>query len=71
MVIVIVIVIFIDLLYVSHDLRLLDGARRSIVLANFLRMKFAARTSCRSQLVRAEEFEFNGRLEENRGLAPS
>ena len=60
------------LLYVSHKLRrLLDGAPRPIFLADFLRTKFAARTSCRSQLVRAEEFVFSGRLRENQGLAPS
>ena len=58
-------------LYVSYDLRLMDGASRSIFLADFLRMKFAARTSCRSQLVRAEEFVFSRRLEKFERLAPS
>ena len=60
-----------DVLYVSDDLKLTDGVGRSTFLADFLRMQFAAPTSCRSQLVGAEEFVFSRRLEENRGLAPS
>ena len=63
--------VHVDLLCVSHNLRLLDGASRSIFLADFLRMKFAAPTSCRSQLVGAEEFVFSRRLEEIERLAPS
>eukprot|EP01043_Picozoa_sp_COSAG02_P021591 COSAG02_NODE_1100_length_14582_cov_130.690672_11_plen_104_part_00 len=59
------------ILCVSHKLRLTDGASRSIFLADFLRMKFAAPTSCRSQLVGAEEFVFSRRLEKIERLAPS
>ena len=58
-------------LYVSDNLRLTDGASRSFFSADFLRMKFAAPTSCRSQLVGAEEFVFNRRLEKNERLARS
>ena len=59
------------LVYRKTTVRLMDGARRPIFLADFLRMKFAARTSCRSQLVRAEEFVFSRRLEKIERLAPS
>ena len=59
------------LLYVSHKLRLLDGARRPIFLMNVLHMKIAARTSCRSQLVRAAIFVFSRRIEKSGRLAPS
>ena len=43
-----------DVLYVSDDLKLTDGVGRSTFLADFLRMQFAAPTSCRSQLVGAQ-----------------
>eukprot|EP01043_Picozoa_sp_COSAG02_P011242 COSAG02_NODE_411_length_22864_cov_6.757523_3_plen_166_part_00 len=53
------------ILYVSHNLRLLDGASRSIFLVGFQNMKFVAPTSCRCQLVGGANFVFSRRVEKN------
>ena len=59
------------ILYVSYDLRLTNGACPRFFLESFQITNSSARTSCRSQLVRAEEFVFSKRLEKIERLAPS